>query len=202
MIFIRSLVQRKRSTVISERSRSYRPTEENPFRARSKQAFDRVHELELKKTELRAELSQLEAALSRGGEREALLLLIGKQTENTAVATTSTQAVNESTNTAKNMAQVLFPLIQERAIKAAQLGPDHPRLQELDLQIDLTRRHFMDMMGAEEKPAASDDKKSPKAPPDFLAVYLQSCARICLFWRKPSRIFNCLLSEMTKLLEP
>ncbi len=82
------------------------------------------------------------------------------------------------------MAQVLFPLIQERAIKAAQLGPDHPRLQELDLQIDLTRRHFMEMMGAEEKPAASDDKKSPKAPPDFLAVYLQSLRQNLLVLEK------------------
>ncbi len=147
---------------------------ENPFRARAKQAFDKVHEFEVKKTELRAELSQLEAALSRGGEREALLLLIGKQTENSAVATTSTQAANESSNTAKSMAQVLFPLIQERAIKAAQLGPDHPRLQELDLQIDLTRKHFMEMMGAAEKPTEKDSNAVQKPPLDFLAVYLQS----------------------------
>lgn len=147
---------------------------ENPYRSRAKLAFDKVHEFELQKTELKAQLSQLELALSRGGEREALLLLVGKQTENTAAATTSSQAITESANSAKSMAQVLFPLLQERAIKAAELGPDHPRLQTLDLQIEMTRQHWREIAGLDEKSEKKDESKPTKPAPDFLAVYLQS----------------------------
>ncbi|MFN9720401.1 MAG: polysaccharide biosynthesis tyrosine autokinase [Planctomycetota bacterium] len=157
---------------------------ENPFRARARQAFDKVHEFEVKKTELRAELAQLEAALSRGGEREAILLMIGKEAENAAVSATSTQAANESANSAKSMAQILFPMIQERSIKAAQLGPDHPKLRELDLQIDLTRKHFMEMMGADEHQSGEDASAQQNAPLDFLVVYLQSLRQNLLVLEK------------------
>ncbi|MFM7830846.1 MAG: hypothetical protein ACKPJD_03610, partial [Planctomycetaceae bacterium] len=52
---------------------------ENPHRIRARAAEGKVSAYELEKTVMRAELNALVEAMSKGGAREAILMLIGKQ---------------------------------------------------------------------------------------------------------------------------
>lgn len=137
---------------------------DNPFRARAMAAQEKVSSLELEKTELKAQLAQLEEAVSRGGSREAVMLLVGKYTENSAAATTLPETP------AQGIASALFPLIKEESLLSAQLGSDHPKLKTIRMQIEMTRNHLKELAG--EKASAVGSKAEP--PADFLTVYLQS----------------------------
>jgi capsular exopolysaccharide synthesis family protein len=137
---------------------------DNPFRARAMAAQEKVSSLELEKTELKAQLAQLEEAVNRGGSREAVMLLVGKYTENSATGTTLPESPSQG------IASALFPLIKEEALLSAQLGSDHPKLKTIRMQIEMTRNHLKDLAG--EKATAEGSNVEPAT--DFLAVYLQS----------------------------
>lgn len=137
---------------------------DNPFRARALAAQEKVSSLELQKTELKAQLAQLEEAVGRGGSREAVMLLVGKYTENTPAE----NALPESPS--QGIAAALFPLIKEEALLSAQLGSDHPKLKTIRMQIEMTRNHLQKLAG--EKAAESGSEAPPAT--DFLTVYLQS----------------------------
>lgn len=137
---------------------------DNPFRARALAAQEKVSSLELEKTELKAQLAQLEEAVSRGGSREAVMLLVGKYTENSQAET----ALPESPS--QGIASALFPLIKEEALLSAQLGSDHPKLKTIRMQIEMTRNHLQKLAGEK---AAEGGSEAPPAV-DFLTVYLQS----------------------------
>jgi capsular exopolysaccharide synthesis family protein len=137
---------------------------DNPFRARAMAAQEKVSSLELEKTELKAQLAQLEEAVNRGGSREAVMLLVGKYTENSATGTTLPESPSQG------IASALFQLIKEEALLSAQLGSDHPKLKTIRMQIEMTRNHLKDLAG--EKATAEGSDVEPAT--DFLAVYLQS----------------------------
>lgn len=137
---------------------------DNPFRARALAAQEKVSSLELEKTELKAQLAQLEEAVNRGGSREAVMLLVGKYTEN------STSGTNLPESPSQGIASALFPLIKEEAMLSAQLGSDHPKLKTIRMQIEMTRNHLQKLAG--EKAAEAGSEAPPAA--DFLTVYLQS----------------------------
>ncbi len=143
----------------------------NPHRQRAKAAFEKVSESELEMTELNSRLVQLEEALSKeGGSREAILLLVGKQQEGAAV----NNSVNQGVTSAKTLADVIFPMLVEQATLETELGPDHPKLKQLQLRIQMTREHFKALVGGD----SSDPKNTKEAPKDptadFLSVYLES----------------------------
>ena len=140
---------------------------DNPFRTRAKSAEQQVSSLELKKTELKAQLSQLEEAVSRGGAREAIMLMVGKGITADAV---SSQTVAEASSSPRNIAQVLYPLIEKASLLELELGADHPRLKTIRLQIEMTRRHLQQLAGLD----SGVQKEGEEAPVDFLSVYLQS----------------------------
>jgi succinoglycan biosynthesis transport protein ExoP len=140
---------------------------DNPFRTRAKSAEQQVSVLELKKTELKAQLSQLEEAVNRGEAREAIMLMVGKGV--TADAATS-QAVAEASSSPRSIAQALYPLIEKASLLELELGPDHPRLKTVRLQIEMTRRHLQQLAGLD----SGAQKDGETAPVDFLSVYLQS----------------------------
>jgi succinoglycan biosynthesis transport protein ExoP len=151
----------------------------NLHRNRARAAEEKVSSLELEKTERKSELSQLEEALSRGGSREAVLLLINISSSSigsSAAGDTVGGAVNSAANTAKSIAQALFPLIQQEAAVAVELGPDHPRLKIIKMQIEMTRKHLQELAGMDTAVSGAGETPASEAekPQDFVAVYLQS----------------------------
>lgn len=137
---------------------------DNPFRARALAAQEKVSSLELEKTELKAQLAQLEEAVNRGGSREAVMLLVGKYTDNSQSGTTLPESSSQGITAA------LFPLIREEALLSSQLGSDHPKLNTIRMQIEMTRSHLKKLAG--EEAAAAGAEAEPAT--DFLTVYLQS----------------------------
>lgn len=151
----------------------------NLYRNRARAAEEKVSALELEVTERKSELSQLEEALSRGGSKEAILLLINigpSSTGSSAAGESVGGAVNATAITAKSIAQALFPLIQEEAALAAELGPDHPKLKTIKMQIEMTRKHLQELAGmdATVSGAADESASESEKPQDFVTVYLQS----------------------------
>ena len=113
-------------------------------------------ELDLRLTDLQAELEAIRAAMAQGGRREALVLAAERAAKRQADAIDQKLPVSE--------ADKLFPMMLELELLAETLGPDHPKVRSLRRQIDLTRSHINSLQGtnAGEKPA------------DFVAVYVQS----------------------------
>ena len=142
----------------------------NPHRERQQVVLDEVSRLSIQQTSLRAELKSLEEALRDGGSREALLMLVGKTTENHAVGAASAGKVDEAVSNARTMAEAMFPLLVEQAQLEAELGSDHPRLEAIRRRIEFTRSHMESLAGFKSEP--SDTPKPQRQ--DFLAVYLQS----------------------------
>jgi capsular exopolysaccharide synthesis family protein len=63
----------------------------------------------------------------------------------------------------------LFPLMQQEATLATELGPDHPKLKLIRMKIEMTRRHFKEIAGVVE-----EGQSSAEPAADFLTVYIQS----------------------------
>ena len=155
---------------------------DNPFRARAKAAEAKVSSLELQKTELKAQLGQLEEAINRGGAREAVMLLVGKEASvNNASGAGSgvaeLSALSDGSDSPRTIAEALFPLMQKAALLELELGADHPKLKTIRMQIEMTRSHLQRMGGmeAESRDSEAATTATPVIPPpDFLSVYLQS----------------------------
>ncbi len=129
----------------------------------------KIASLVIHQTELKAELSALETALQAGGQREALLLVIGKETQGTAA---DVELRKESGSTdAKSMFQAIMPLLMEEAILSEEVGTGHPKLIALRRRIEITRGH-LDALAGMNPENLTQDSPQPKA--DFLSIYLNS----------------------------
>jgi len=133
---------------------------ENPHRIRARAAESRVSAYELEKTVMRAELNALVEAVEKGGAREAILMLIGKQDG------TNTSAVGKVAG--DPTAQAIFPLMLEEAQLATELGPGHPKLKIIQMKMQMIRDHMKQMAGLDS--AVEPEEK----PTDFLTLYLRS----------------------------
>ena len=156
----------------------------NVHRERLTQIMGKISDLVIKETEVKAQLQGLEEAARLGGNRQALLLLVGKESEGKAGETAET--TDDAIAGAKSVAQVLFPLLLEEALLSEQVGADHPKLVTLRKQIEITRNHLDAMAGMvpEKRGSASS---APR--PDFLAVYLDSLRQeIALLGRQKSEL--------------
>ncbi|MFY9255521.1 MAG: polysaccharide biosynthesis tyrosine autokinase [Fuerstiella sp.] len=129
----------------------------------------KIASLVIHQTELEAELSALETALQAGGQRDALLLVIGKETQGTAA---DVELRKESGSTdAKSMFQAIMPLLMEEAILSEEVGTGHPKLIALRRRIEITRGH-LDALAGMNPENLTQDSPQPKA--DFLSIYLNS----------------------------
>lgn len=146
----------------------------NPHRVRAQAAQEQVSSLELQRAQLKAELSELKHALDTKGSREAILLLVNKQTANTATGKASGDAIESTVTNARTMAEALFPLLMKEASLKTKLGKDHPELAAIKLQIDLTRQHLQELSGMREAELSELKGKDEEPVQDFLTVYLQS----------------------------
>lgn len=141
----------------------------NIHRERLSGIQSKIASLVIRQTEIKAELNGLEQALSSGGQRDALLLLVGKQTDG-VIGDTALEAETAVDN-AKTMFQALMPLLMEEAILTDEVGSGHPKLVALRRRIEITRGHF-DALAGMAPEAATQDNSAPKT--DFLSIYLNS----------------------------
>ena len=129
----------------------------------------KIASLVIQKTELQAELRGLKEALQAGGQRDALLLLVGKETHGTAA---DVELRKESgSSEAKSTFQAMIPLLMEEAILAEEVGSGHPKLIALRRRIEITRGHFDALSGMNPETLPGD---SPPPKADFLSIYLNS----------------------------
>jgi polysaccharide biosynthesis transport protein len=142
----------------------------NVHRERLTAINSKISGLFIQQTELGAELQGLEEASAKGGQREALLLLVGKQSERTVGETP--EGVEQAVTNAKSMFQALMPLLMEEAILGEELGAGHPKLVALRRRIEITQSHLDKLAGLTPKRNESTGKQEPR--PDFLTVYLSS----------------------------
>ena len=153
---------------------------ENVHRERLSAINEKISGLFIQQTELAAELQGLEEALAKGGQREALLLLVGKQSERTVGETP--EGVEEAVTNAKSMFQALMPLLMEEAILGEELGAGHPKLVALRRRIEITQSHLDKLAGL--TPKQNDTTGNQEVRPDFLAVYLASLQNEMLLLQK------------------
>ena len=130
----------------------------------------KITSLVIRQTELKAELTGMEAALQTGGQRDALLLLISKETQGTA-ADVELRKESGGSADAKSIFQAIMPLLLEEAILSEEVGPGHPSLIGLRRRIEFTRAH-MDALAGMNPENLTQDNPQPKA--DFLSIYLNS----------------------------
>ena len=147
-----------------------------------------INSLVIKKAELKSELQGIEEALRNGGQKEALLLLIGKSSEGN-----SPVGGSETVDSARTMAQAMFPLLMEEALLSQKVGPDHPKLITLRKQIELTREHFDALTGL-------TPDRSPGVPrPDFLTVYMQSLRQELVILDRQLTEFQAMSTDEERL---
>ncbi len=138
-------------------------------RQRHQAASQKISILVIRQKELAAELQGLEQELKQpGGQRQALLMLIGKETEGRVGS--PSQQVDTTIASAKSVAEILFPLLMKETLLAEEVGADYPKLVSLRKQIEITRRHLDAMAGLDPQ----DEKGEPAPTVDFITVYLSS----------------------------
>jgi len=131
---------------------------------------EKVSFLVIAQTELKAELMALEDALQTGTPRDALMLLVGKQSNGTAG--TKPGDVEAAVASARTIFQAIMPLLMEEALLTEEVGPGHPRLIALRRRIEVTRDHVETLAGM--SPRKRTGNESEPARPDFMTVYLSS----------------------------
>lgn len=109
-----------------------------------------------------ADLSSLEEAVARGGNREALTLIIRANDRNR----------DPLAKEPKSPASELFPLLLEEQMLLEDLGPDHPKVKALQRRIDLTRTFLTEAAAEERANAQNADKARPRG--DVVATYIDS----------------------------
>ncbi len=103
-----------------------------------------------------AKIEAVEAALSRGGSREALNLMIGQMREERGQGEGGRLSIDDQ----------LFPQLLEEQMLLDRFGPDHPKVTALRRRIDLTREHLLGKV--------PDEENGAREPRDFYQVYLDS----------------------------
>jgi capsular exopolysaccharide synthesis family protein len=145
-----------------------------------------VSQLVIKQAEVKAELLAIEEAMRVGGQKEALLLLVGKDAERGAGSIMQT---TDSGTNARTVAQTLFPLLMEEALLSQQVGADHPKLITLRKQIEVTRQHFDSLAGL------TPDRSSDSPRPDFLTIYMQSLRQEMVILERQRTEFEAMATQ-------
>lgn len=144
-------------------------TGENPFTSQMLVTQEKIYSLIVQRTEIAAELNELEEALRNERPRDALMLLIGKQSEGQIGDTP--QNTETVVSNAKSAFQAIMPLLLEEAMLAEKYGPGHPELRAVRRRIEITQNQLDVLSGM--TPKQKEAGKPPKRK-DFLATYLNS----------------------------
>lgn len=152
---------------------------------------NKVDALVIRRTEVKAELRGLESALRDGSQREALMMLIGKQVETDE--TKSPTIVDEVVNNAQIMYQQLMPMLMEEALLSEEYGPGHPKLQAIRNKIEITRNQFKRLRELDEPRQTAQE--APKVKADVLAVYMDMLRQEVLMTEDTERQLAALASS-------
>lgn len=147
---------------------------ENPHTKRLVGIQEKMQGYVIRRTEIMAELADLEEAMKSEDQRDALLLLLAKRDP-----TRKSPIPNVPDNlddSDQNMFDTLFPLLMEEAMLAEELGPEHPKLKALRQRIKLTEKQFEALAGrtAQRKEELEEDVVEEPVVVDFLDVYVKS----------------------------
>lgn len=139
--------------------------------------------LQVENWRTQAKIDAIEAALKRGGSREALNLMIGQiRDADGAVGSTGP-------DTRGSVEEQLFPLLMEEQMLLEDFGPDHPKVTTLRKRIQLTREHLLG-----KQPDGGDGPGEPAESRDFYHVYLDSL-------REQIRLNDEQTESLTRLFE-
>ncbi len=144
----------------------------NPHRERQQSFLTQLSSLSLEETSLKAELSTLEEAVKSGGSREAILMAIGKLSDNSATGAVATQRVDDAANSSKSLEERMIPLLLEQKELEAKHGKDHPKVKAMERRIEFTRQLLQKFAAADQADPATLSTAEPAT--DFIAIYLQS----------------------------
>jgi polysaccharide biosynthesis transport protein len=153
----------------------------NVHEARLQQIETMRADIQAENWRTQAKIDAIQAALARGGSREALNLMIGQLREISGGGSGSS-----GPSTQRSVEEQLFPQLLEEQMLLDKFGPDHPKVVELRKRIDLTREHLLGKL-----PASADESGKPK---DFYQVYLDSL-------REQIKMNEEQLASMTRLFD-
>lgn len=146
-----------------------------------------ISKLDIEEAELASRVHLLDQKVREGGQREALMMLIGQQEQEKAVAQAEITeppqpserdlAVKEREKNRRRLSEVLLPYVVEATILQEKVGPDHPKLVEVRKRIELIRQEHSRMELPLPAATATPEVSLPdeiQLKPDFLAIYRQS----------------------------
>jgi len=121
--------------------------------------------LMITRTQTKAQIQSIEAAVARGDNREALLLMTGR----------AVNGDSGSSGTSKSPESQLFPLLMEEEVLIENHGPEHPKLVGLRRRIALTRKYLTrSLMDGESNETPDVEKQKRPQHEDFLVTYVKS----------------------------
>lgn len=154
----------------------------NPHREQLNIVSAKINSIVIRQSEVSAELEAITTALKDGKDRNALLMLIGKQLEQEQLLVTAQEDTNgdgrrqQEITTASGLYKAMMPLLLQESILSQQLGAGHPKLVTLRKEIEMTQQYYEQLV---EMQRADDGEKSSEMPQpaeelDFLSIYLNS----------------------------
>lgn len=139
-------------------------SDSNQARSRLNALNGQIATLDIQEAELVAQLELMEHKLREGGQREALMILIGKETDRKS----ETIPDDERYRHQRKLSEALLPWVIEATVLKQKVGASHPRLMEVEKRIELIRNEFSQMEGMIAEPLPAEEES------DYLAIYRQS----------------------------
>ncbi len=118
----------------------------------------KIAELRIVERTIESDLESINKAMQRGGSLEALRLLVKK--------TTQAEGNDASASSGASFGRELFPLLVKEADLLQRHGPEHPEVESIRRQIEMTRRFLQEELGSLQSGTNSRS--------DFLTVYVES----------------------------
>jgi len=138
----------------------------NPYRERQQTFLTELSNLSVQETSLKAELATLEDAVKTGGSREAILMAIGKLSDERG----ATIGLSTGSDSQMRLEERMMPLLLDQADLEAKYGKDHPELFAIKRRIEFTRQLISQAMTISPSPVAEDNRSTL----DIVSIYLQS----------------------------
>ncbi|MCH2203968.1 MAG: hypothetical protein MK102_18535, partial [Fuerstiella sp.] len=119
--------------------------------------------VDISEAEVLAKLNLMDQQIQEGGQRDALLMLVGKELGPEATR----KGIQEQYLNERRMSEALLPWVIEATALKQKVGSSHPRLKDIEKRIELIREEFTRIGGI-----ISD--ALPEQKTDYLDAYRQS----------------------------
>ena len=159
-----------------QRSRILATGNSDQSRSRLSVLNGQISQLDITEAEMSSRLGLFNQKLQDSGQRDALLLFIGREGQGETTTNTFRQRRQEKNiESERRLSEALLPLVVEAAIIEQKVGPDHPKLRAIRKRIDLVQREHARIEDL--FPNSESDPESVAAPVDselevdYLLVY-------------------------------